>query len=240
MTETAAAALGQEHRDDPVLPGSGGPAGNARLTAWTGLCLLVAFLAELVTLLNVRGLISWHLAIGVLLIPPALLKTVTTGWRILRYYTGHPAYRTAGPPPMPLRLLGPLVVLSTLGLLGTGLALVLVGNPASWNTLFTVLGHPVNLVTFHQGAFIVWAVATGLHVLARTIPAWQIARSRSVPGPVRRGGALVGMLALAAASVGWVLVQSGGWQDQPSFHPDDGARITSVPPVGLEPTLRGV
>jgi len=66
-------------RRDPVRPGSGGPAGNAQLTAWLGLTLLVLFLAELVTLLNVRGLITWHLTFGLLLIPPALAKIATTG-----------------------------------------------------------------------------------------------------------------------------------------------------------------
>ena len=127
-SETIAAALGRAHRADPVVPGTGGPAGNARLTAWTGLLLLVLFLAELVTLLDVRGLISWHLALGVALGPPALLKTTTTGWRIVRYYTGDRPYRQAGPPPVALRLLGPLVVGATLALLGTGLALVLLGE----------------------------------------------------------------------------------------------------------------
>src|SRR5665213_387039 len=79
-------AIGRLHRDDPIEPRTVGPAGNARLTAWTGLLLLVLSLAELVTLLNVGGLISWHIVIGTLLIPPALLKTASTGWRIIRYY----------------------------------------------------------------------------------------------------------------------------------------------------------
>src|SRR5436190_22844652 len=86
--EYTAEALGQAHRDDPVLAGTGGPAGNARLTAWTGLLLLALLVAELVTLLDVHNWVSWHVAIGMLLIPPALLKTATTGWRIVRYYTG--------------------------------------------------------------------------------------------------------------------------------------------------------
>jgi hypothetical protein len=72
-------------RTDPVLAGSGGPAGNAVLTAWTGLTLLVLSVAELLTLFDVRGLISWHVAIGALLVPPALVKTASTGWRIARY-----------------------------------------------------------------------------------------------------------------------------------------------------------
>ena len=79
--ELLAEAAGKGNRSDPVLPTTGGPAGNARLTAWTGLLLLVLFLAEVVTLLDVRGLLSWHVVLGTLLVPPALLKTASTGWR---------------------------------------------------------------------------------------------------------------------------------------------------------------
>src|SRR5215471_4616849 len=118
-----AEATGRTHRPDEALPG-GGPAGNARLTAWVGLVLLALFLAELVTLLDVRGLVSWHVAIGLLLIPPAIVKTVSTGWRIARYYTGSRPYRDAGPPPLLLRILGPLVVFSTLAVLASGLVLI--------------------------------------------------------------------------------------------------------------------
>jgi len=135
VTEVVGTAVGRARRADPVLPRTGGPAGNARLTAWIGLGLLIAFLAELVTLLDVTGLISWHIVIGVLLVPPALAKTATTGWRILRYYTGNRAYRQAGPPPLLLRLLGPVVVLTTLTVLGTGLVLIAVGPDATFTPL---------------------------------------------------------------------------------------------------------
>src|SRR4051812_7118286 len=104
VAETVSVALGHAHRDDPVLAGTGGPAGNALLTAWTGLALLVLAVAELLTLLDVRGLISWHVAVGALLVPPALVKTVSTSWRIVRYYAGSAAYAEAGPPPLLLRL----------------------------------------------------------------------------------------------------------------------------------------
>lgn len=90
VTDAVAEAVGQTRRADPVLPGTGGPAGNALLTAWTALVLLVASVAELLTLVNVNGLLSWHVAIGALLVPPALMKTTSTGWRTARYYTGHP------------------------------------------------------------------------------------------------------------------------------------------------------
>jgi hypothetical protein len=58
LGEAFAEATGRAARRDPVLPGSGGPAGNASLTAWTAMAVLVLGIAELVTLLDVRGLIS--------------------------------------------------------------------------------------------------------------------------------------------------------------------------------------
>lgn len=226
-TETLDVAVGRSHRDDPVVGAAGGPAGNARLTAWTGLVLLVLFVAELVTLLDVRGLISWHLALGVALVPPALLKTATTGWRILRYYVGNVPYREAGPPPVALRLLGPLVVVGTLALLGTGVALVLLGEPRSRQTLVAAFGLRIDVVTLHQAAFAVWAVVTGLHVLARTVTAWQLTRGgRSrVPAAGRRLVTLVAVLGLSVALVGWVLASPGGWRDQQRFAPQ-GERLS--------------
>src|SRR5690349_19801876 len=125
---TLAEATGREARDNPVLPGSGGPAGNSLLTAWTALVLLVLSVGELLTLLDVHGLISWHVALGALLVPPAAMKTASTTWRFASYYLGRTPYRQAGPPPLLMRLLGPLVVVSTLGLLGTGVLLVLLGE----------------------------------------------------------------------------------------------------------------
>ena len=57
--------------------------------------LLVLLAAEGATLLDIHGLITWHLVLGFLLVPPASLKTTTTGWRIARYYTA--IRRTARP-----------------------------------------------------------------------------------------------------------------------------------------------
>jgi len=201
-------------RRDPVRPGSGGPAGNAQLTAWLGLTLLVLFLAELVTLLNVRGLITWHLTFGLLLIPPALAKIATTGWRIARYYTGAQIYERAGPPPLLLRLLGPLVILSTLALLGTGVALTAVGPDA--DPLLTVLGLQISAVTLHQAAFVVWAVATGLHVLARFLPAVHLAATSTreglrMPGRGRRVGVMLATAGVAAIVTAVGLALSTSW-----------------------------
>jgi hypothetical protein len=223
--DTLAEAAGTARRVDPVLPGTGGPAGNARLTAWTGLVLLALSLVELVTLVDVGPLIDWHIAVGVLLVPPALLKTASTGWRIVRYYTGHAPYRTAGPPPMFLRVLGPLVVLSTLAVLGSGLALVALGPAGGRTVLLTVLGQRIDTVTVHQGTFVVWAVVTGLHTLGRIVPALRIVTARAgqarVPGGASRAGA--GVVVLAAAGIACVLLlgASSAWTTGVPHHHHD-------------------
>jgi hypothetical protein len=49
-------AVGRRHRPGPVVGRTAGPAGNAQLTAWTGLLLLALVAVELVTLVDVRGL----------------------------------------------------------------------------------------------------------------------------------------------------------------------------------------
>ena len=106
-----------------------GASGNARLTAANAAVLLVLLAAEGVTILRVRQLLSPHVFIGVVLIPPVLVKVGSTTWRFARYYTGAPAYRRKGPPPVLLRLLGPVVVILTLVLLFSGVGLLLVSRP---------------------------------------------------------------------------------------------------------------
>jgi hypothetical protein len=133
----------------------GGTTGNERLTAVTGGVLLLPLAVIGVTLLQLRQLLSVHLFVGMLLIGPVALKLGSTGYRFVRYYTGNPAYRREGPPATPLRLIAPLVVLSTVVVLVTGVALLFAG-PSSKDTLLPI----------HKVSFIVWAVFTGLHVVA--------------------------------------------------------------------------
>ncbi|MGN6331198.1 MAG: hypothetical protein ACTHOD_06025 [Motilibacteraceae bacterium] len=232
-------AVGRSRRDDPVLARTGGPAGNAMLTAWVGLLLLVLVIAELVTLLDVTGLISWHVGIGIVLVGLALLKTATTSWRILRYYIGTPTYVTAGPPPTLLRLLGPLVIVSTLGVLGSGIVLVAVGPERSRSPFLSVLGQQANLVTVHQGFFILFAVFAGVHLLARFVPALALAggpraSSRlghsdqrgstrgstcsSTPGAVARWAVLGLVLVASVLAAVLVIPAAQGWNDPWAGH----------------------
>lgn len=232
VDELVATAIGGAHRSDPVRPRTGGPAGNARLTAWLGIALLLLFLAEGVTLLSLHRLIDVHILVGGVLVPLTVAKTVTTGWRIARYYGGSPEYVEAGPPPLVLRLLGPLVIATALAVLGTGIALVAVGNDAAHRSIFTLAGLQVSPVALHKAAFVVWFAVTALHVLARTVPAAKVMSGRvdrgPVPGRALRTGAL---LVAAALSVGCgiaVLHFSGSWTKQHGFQHsrfEDGKRL---------------
>jgi hypothetical protein len=63
---------------------------NARLTAGATVVLLVLLAAEGATILRIRGLLSEHVFIGMLLVPPVLVKTCSTVYRFARYYLGAP------------------------------------------------------------------------------------------------------------------------------------------------------
>jgi hypothetical protein len=219
-------AMGRSRRSDAVTGRTGGAAGNARLTAWTGLLLLVLLLAELVTLLDVRGLISWHVVIGVLLVPPALLKTAVTGWRMLRYYTRGEKYRMAGPPVLLLRVLGPFVILATLALLGSGLTLIALGQQRARGSAVPLFGDWVSL---HQTVAIVFYVVVGLHLLARIVPALKLVLARRkenigvagrVPGRTARLAVLVLTVAVAAVTAALILPGAASWKND-QFGPSD-------------------
>src|SRR6476659_8028408 len=95
--------------------------------------LLVLLAAEGATIPFIGPLLGPHIFIGMLLIPPVLLKLASTGYRFARYYTGSLPYVRKGPPNLALRVLAPGVVLTTLALFGTGVALLVAGPPS--NTL---------------------------------------------------------------------------------------------------------
>src|SRR5690242_12012747 len=102
---------------------TGGAEGNERLTALTGTALLVLFALEGFTILSVHRLLTLHFFLGILIIGPVALKTCAVLYRFARYYTGAPEYHRKGPPAPLLRLLGPVVLLSSLGVIGTGVML---------------------------------------------------------------------------------------------------------------------
>ena len=217
-------AIGRGSRHDPVVGRTSGPAGNAQLTAWTGLLLLALVVVELVTLIDVRGLLSWHVVVGVLLIAVTVLKIGSTGWRFLRYYSGHGTYRKAGPPPTLLRILGPLVVASTVGVLGSGLWLIVVGPESGRRTLVTLLGQRIDLVSIHQALFVAFAVLAGVHLLARLVPAVALAIERPhrdegagrLDGKASRLAVLVVTVVAGALAAALILPAASEWHGD--FH----------------------
>lgn len=127
---------------------------NARITGATAAILVVLLAVEGATIVSVRSLLTPHVLIGMILVPPVALKIATTSWRFGRYYRGAPAYRRKGPPKVILRFLGPFVVILTVVMFASGI-LVLLGPPALRSqTLFV-----------HQASFVLWFGAMTIHVL---------------------------------------------------------------------------
>ncbi len=133
---------------------AGGTTGNEQLTVLTGIVLLVLLAALGVTILRIHPLLNVHMFLGLLLIPPVALKMASTGYRFLRYYTADPGYRRKGPPPTMLRLIAPVVVVSTVVVFASGVALLLLG-PSSRGSLLAI----------HKVSFFIWLAFTGVHVL---------------------------------------------------------------------------
>jgi hypothetical protein len=169
----------------------GGPDGNARLTGMTAAVLLVLLAAEGATLLQLGALITPHVVIGMVLVPFVAVKLATTGWRMVQYYRGAAPYRARGAPPLLLRLLGPVLVVVTVAVFASGIALLLV--PHAWRD---------SMFFLHKASFVLWFGAMAVHVLghvldtSRLAPADFVARTRS---QVR--GAGVRMWTLAASLV---------------------------------------
>jgi hypothetical protein len=179
--------------------------GNERLTTTTGVALLILLAVEGVTIVFLRQLMSVHLFVGALLIPPVLLKLGSTGYRFARYYTGNPVYRAKGPPPALLRALGPLIVVTTVLLLATGIALMVAG-PSSKNTLLPI----------HKIGFIVWLVFIGVHVLGHVLELpsavrADLAGTADVPGRSLRWMLLGVSLASGVGLGAWALSYAQPW-----------------------------
>ena len=167
---------------------AGGTDGNERLTATTAAVLLVLLALEGATILSLRTMLSVHVFVGMLLIPPVALKLASTGWRFACYYRGRAEYVAKGPPARLARVVvAPLVVASTVALFATGVALLVVGPDGGF-----VLG-------LHKVSFVVWFVALSVHVLSYV---------RRLPSLVRepsRGTSLRRAVVLATLGVGLVV-----------------------------------
>jgi hypothetical protein len=187
---------------------SDGVAGNARLTGAVAAALLVLLAAEGLTIPFIGPLLGPHIFIGMLLIGPVVLKMGSTGYRFARYYTREEAYVRNGPPPIGLRVLAPGVVLTTVALFGTGVALLFAGRPSN------------TLVFAHKLSFIAWFALMAVHVLAHLLEVPRLGFAdwrRRGPREARLAGAGSRTLALAGAiAIGVVLAvltipAAGSW-----------------------------
>jgi hypothetical protein len=206
MFDSHAATLGgARHR---VATRTGGVSGNVRLTGAVAVALLVLLAAEGVTIPFIGKWLGPHIFIGLMLIPPVALKLGSTGFRFARYYTGDEPYVRKGPPPTALRMLAPGVVLTTLALFGTGVALLLAGPPSN------------TLIFAHKLSFFAWVAVMALHVLGHVVELPRLASAdwrRHGPREARLAGAglraalLAGAIALGAGLGAVVLTAGTSW-----------------------------
>ena len=185
---------------------AGGSVGNEQLTAVLAAVLILLLLVEGATLLQLRSLLTVHAFVGMLLLPVVALKLASTGWRMLRYYRHGDEYVRRGPPHLVVRVvLAPVIVLSTLVLFATGVALLLVGQ-----TDGTVVG-------LHKASFIVWVGAVGVHVLTHALKLPRLLRAR-LPGTALRFGLVAGSVVAGALLATATLPQADRLQDRATAH----------------------
>ncbi len=198
----------------------GGTTGNERLTTATGAILIVLLAIIGLTILRLQGLLSVHLFVGMLLIPPVLLKIGSTGYRFLRYYTANRPYRMKGPPEIVMRLIAPAVVLTTVVVFASGVALLFAG-PSSRDTLLPV----------HKVSFVAWGIFFALHVLGHlpAMPAVLRAEygrserwSSDVTGRTGRTIALAGALVAGVVLALITIPEFAPWLHSAALHHHDG------------------
>ena len=163
---------------------------NLRLTAVVGLAMLVPLVVVSLSGLSFDQFWRVHYFAGFLLVPLLLVKLGSTGWRMARYYLGDPRYREAGPPRPLLRVLAPVLVVSTVVVFVSGIVMWFAHSRLQpWSTL-------------HTDAAVVFAISGSIHVLAYlrragTETAAELSRRReAIPPRARRRGAVVATLAV--------------------------------------------
>ncbi|HUN35359.1 MAG TPA: hypothetical protein VMU95_25440 [Trebonia sp.] len=185
-------------------PRSGGAEGNERLTAITGTILLFALAVEGYTILRIGHLLTLHVFLGMLLLGPVTLKAGSVIYRFARYYTGSPPYRRKGPPAPLLRVIGPVIVLLTASIFGSGIMLAVTGpGNGQW-------------LTIHRLSFIAWCFVMTVHVLAYVprLPRLIVAEVRGIS--LREGG--------GRGEEGGLREGSGGWDGGGRGAGDGGGR----------------
>jgi len=207
--EARLAADPQAYHDARERLTGGGTTGNERLTTATGAMLIVLLAVIGVTIVRTHTLLWVHLFVGMLLIPPILLKLSSTGYRFVRYYTANPRYRRKGPPELLLRLIAPMVVLSTVVVLASGVVLLFAG-PSARPTWFPI----------HKDSFFVWGAFIAVHVLGHLPAMPKVLRADYGPSAqlssdgTGRAGRMLALSGALVAGVGLavlVIPEFGPW-----------------------------
>lgn len=172
---------------------------NERLTALVAGVLLVGFTIDLLVTARLDKLIMIHIFIGTLLAGPLVVKMTSVGHRFLGYYTRSPAFVAKGTPNVWLRLLAPFLILDTLALFISGLALALHG-PTNDRFIFLI----------HAATAAMWVPMIAVHVYAhiRQVPR-AIARDWLSPHDTVSGRAKrlrVTILSLIAGAIAAAIV----------------------------------
>lgn len=194
--------------------------GNERLTALAGAVLLVLIVVELVTTANLRALTLVHIVVGILLVGPLVVKMGSTGYRFVRYYTRAPAYVRKGPPRLALRILAPVLLVTTLVVIGSGIGLIIT-NPIVEGPLFRI----------HAVSSLIWIPMLAAHVVAYIVQVprniaddWRTLATEPAPGrELRLGvnlGALLGgtvaAILLFPAAAPWIIWSATNGNSRPA------------------------
>jgi hypothetical protein len=201
------AGFGIDRPDVRNAEGLGGVLGNERLTALVGAVLLVLIVVEVVTSVRLRTFMSVHAFIGVLLAGPLAVKLGSTGYRFTRYYTRTPAYVRRGPPHLVLRVLGPLLVATTLVVVGSGIGLMVTGPD-----------HAGPLLPLHGFSVLVFLPLLATHFVAHILATarlvaddWSTVSAELAPGRGIRMGVNLGALMLGVLGAIFLLPAIAPW-----------------------------
>ncbi len=183
---------------------------GARLSALFGVVLLIIFVAEVMTVPFIAGAVGVHIVIGLVAVPLVLGKLAISTYRFTRFYVGDTDFVEAGPPWLPLRVIAPLLVATTVLVIGSGIELVVAG-PSSFSDTFLGAAHTL--------LALIWFFLLALHALAYYLRSYHSVKKdfrstlRRFQGSKKRDGASlrIGLL-LATLVLGWLLAlqfQSG-------------------------------
>jgi hypothetical protein len=174
----------------------------------TGAVLLILLAVECYTILRIGRLLTLHVFLGMLLLGPVTLKAGSVLYRFARYYTGSEPYRRQGPPAPLLRVIGPVIMLLTACVFGSGVMLAVTGPG---------YGPPGGWLVLHRISFFAWLFFIAIHVLAYVprVPRLLAAEARAREVLAGRGTRLALLVAslLAGLVIALLTVHlAGKWE----------------------------